>query len=162
MRLLASLVALVMLSAAPACAQAPLALEGSAAPLAVAALSRLEQDALGQLQHARQSQGDAAARAARSSIKEVTGDPAKGQQLAFDRNRGGGCLACHVMGPKTLETPGNVGPDLSEIGNAGRTDQWLFNYVFDARRLQSEIGDAAVGQARLLHARPRSRTSSRS
>jgi sulfur-oxidizing protein SoxA len=37
------------------------------------------------------------------------------------------------MGPRTPETPGNVGPDLSEIGNAGRTDQWLFNYVFDAR-----------------------------
>ena len=32
-----------------------------------------------------------------------------------------------------LETPGNVGPDLSEIGNAGRSDQWLYNYVFDAR-----------------------------
>jgi len=29
--------------------------------------------------------------------------------------------------------PGNVGPDLSEIGNGGRTDEWLFNYVFDAR-----------------------------
>jgi sulfur-oxidizing protein SoxA len=66
-------------------------------------------------------------------IKEVTGDPEKGQKLAFDRNRGGGCLACHVMGPRTLEAPGNVGPDLSEIGKAGRTDQWLFNYVYDAR-----------------------------
>jgi L-cysteine S-thiosulfotransferase len=66
-------------------------------------------------------------------IKEVKGDPATGQKLAFDRNRGGGCLACHIMGPKTLELPGNVGPDLSEIGAAGRTDQWLFNYVFDPR-----------------------------
>jgi sulfur-oxidizing protein SoxA len=67
------------------------------------------------------------------AIGEVTGDPAKGQKLAFDRKRGGGCLACHIMGPKTLETPGNVGPDLSEIGKAGRTDQWLFNYVYDPR-----------------------------
>ena len=66
-------------------------------------------------------------------LKEVKGDAATGQMLAFDRSRGGGCLACHVMGPKTLETPGNVGPDLSEIGNAGRTDQWLYNYVFDPR-----------------------------
>jgi len=66
-------------------------------------------------------------------LKEVKGDAATGQKLAFDRSRGGGCLACHVMGPKTLETPGNVGPDLSEIGNAGRTDQWLYNYVFDPR-----------------------------
>src|SRR5512133_1303523 len=66
-------------------------------------------------------------------LKEVTGDAAKGQVLAFDRSRGGGCLACHVMGPRTPETPGNVGPDLSEIGKAGRTDQWLYNYVYDAR-----------------------------
>lgn len=66
-------------------------------------------------------------------VKEITGDPANGRKLAFDRSRGGGCLACHVMGPGTLEVPGNVGPDLSEIGNAGRTDQWLFNYVFDPR-----------------------------
>src|SRR5258708_4309012 len=34
-------------------------------------------------------------------LKEVTGDTANGEQLAFDRNRGGGCLACHVMGPRT-------------------------------------------------------------
>ncbi len=66
-------------------------------------------------------------------LKEVKGDAAAGQKLAFDRSRGGGCLACHIMGPKTLELPGNVGPDLSEIGAAGRTDQWLFNYVFDPR-----------------------------
>ena len=67
------------------------------------------------------------------AISDVKGDAAAGQKLAFDRNRGGGCLACHIMGPKTLELPGNVGPDLSEIGAAGRTDQWLFNYVFDPR-----------------------------
>jgi L-cysteine S-thiosulfotransferase len=66
-------------------------------------------------------------------VKEVTGDPAAGQKLAFDRSRGGGCLACHIMGPKTQEVPGNVGPDLSLISTAGRTDQWFFNYVFDPR-----------------------------
>ena len=66
-------------------------------------------------------------------VKEVTGDAAAGQKLAFDRSRGGGCLACHIMGPKTQEVPGNVGPDLSLIGTAGRTDQWFFNYVFDPR-----------------------------
>jgi sulfur-oxidizing protein SoxA len=67
------------------------------------------------------------------AVTEIAGDPVRGQALAFDRSRGGGCLACHVMGPKTQETPGNVGPDLSEIGTMGRTDQWLFNYVFDPR-----------------------------
>lgn len=66
-------------------------------------------------------------------VATVTGDPKKGQELAFSRARGGGCLACHVMGTSKQETPGNFAPDLSEIGAAGRTDQWLFNYVYDAR-----------------------------
>jgi sulfur-oxidizing protein SoxA len=64
----------------------------------------------------------------------VTGDAANGQKLVADRKRGGSCLACHVMGPAGgADLPGNVGPDLSEIGNAGRDDVWLFNYVHDAR-----------------------------
>lgn len=64
----------------------------------------------------------------------ITGDAANGQKLVADRSRGGSCLACHVMGPAgNADLPGNVGPDLSEIGNAGREDEWLFNYVNDAR-----------------------------
>jgi sulfur-oxidizing protein SoxA len=64
----------------------------------------------------------------------ITGDAANGEKLVADRNRGGSCLACHVMGPAGgANLPGNVGPDLSEIGNAGREDEWLFNYVYDAR-----------------------------
>ncbi len=65
---------------------------------------------------------------------EITGDAKKGGELVADRNRGGSCLACHVMGPAGgANLPGNVGPDLSEIGNAGREDEWLFNYVYDGR-----------------------------
>jgi sulfur-oxidizing protein SoxA len=64
----------------------------------------------------------------------ITGDPAKGAELVADRNRGGSCLACHVVGPAGgANLPGNVGPDLSEIGSAGRDDQYLFNYIYDAR-----------------------------
>jgi sulfur-oxidizing protein SoxA len=64
----------------------------------------------------------------------LTGDAAKGAKLVADRNRGGSCLACHVMGQAGgADLPGNVGPDLSEIGNAGRDDQYLFNYIYDAR-----------------------------
>ena len=38
------------------------------------------------------------------------------------------------MGPAGgADLPGNVGPDLSEIGSAGREDEWLLNYVYDAR-----------------------------
>src|SRR6185437_10313707 len=50
----------------------------------------------------------------------ITGDAAKGAKLVADRTRGGSCLACHVMGPAGgANLPGNVAPDLSEIGNAG-------------------------------------------
>ncbi len=64
----------------------------------------------------------------------ITGDPKKGAELVADRNRGGSCLACHVMGPAGgANLPGNVGPDLSEIGSAGREDEYLFNYIYDAR-----------------------------
>ena len=31
------------------------------------------------------------------------------------------------------DLPGNAAPDLSEIGNAGREDEYLFNYIYDAR-----------------------------
>lgn len=61
----------------------------------------------------------------------ITGDAEKGKALAFDRRRGGSCLACHVMG--SGELPGNVGPDLSEIGNAGLSDEELYNTVYDRR-----------------------------
>jgi sulfur-oxidizing protein SoxA len=69
----------------------------------------------------------------------VTGDAAKGADLVADRNRGGSCLACHVMGPAGgANLPGNVGPDLSEIGNAGREDEYLFNYIYDPRVYNAE------------------------
>src|SRR5215468_5873279 len=64
----------------------------------------------------------------------ITGDPAIGAKLVADRTRGGSCLACHVMGEAgNADLPGNVGPDLSQIGNAGRDDAWLWNYINDAR-----------------------------
>jgi L-cysteine S-thiosulfotransferase len=64
----------------------------------------------------------------------ISGDAKKGAELVADRNRGGSCLACHVMGPAGgANLPGNVAPDLSEIGNAGREDEWLFNYIYDGR-----------------------------
>ncbi|HEY9097382.1 MAG TPA: sulfur oxidation c-type cytochrome SoxA [Thiobacillus sp.] len=63
----------------------------------------------------------------------IVGDPKNGEKLSFDRSRGGSCVACHVMGKTTPALPGNVGPDLSTIGIWQRTDEWLFNYVYDPR-----------------------------
>lgn len=59
------------------------------------------------------------------------GDAENGKKLAADRSRGGGCLACHILPGGAL--PGNVGPDLSAIGAAGRTDWYLYNHIYDAR-----------------------------
>jgi sulfur-oxidizing protein SoxA len=70
----------------------------------------------------------------RKLAEPLSGDAETGAKLVADRNRGGSCLACHVMGQAgKADLPGNVGPDLSEIGNAGREDEWLFNYIYDAR-----------------------------
>jgi L-cysteine S-thiosulfotransferase len=75
----------------------------------------------------------------RKLSRPVTGDPAVGAKLVADRTRGGSCLACHVIGPAGgADLPGNVGPDLSEIGNAQRDDEWLFNNVYDPRVYNSE------------------------
>jgi sulfur-oxidizing protein SoxA len=75
-----------------------------------------------------------APKAPRKLAGPITGDAAKGAELVADRNRGGSCLACHVMGPAGgANLPGNVGPDLSQIGSAGREDEYLFNYIYDPR-----------------------------
>ena len=62
----------------------------------------------------------------------VQGNPDQGKELVADRKRGGSCLACHVLPEETL--PGNVGPDLSTIGTWKRTDEYLFNYIYDPRQ----------------------------
>jgi sulfur-oxidizing protein SoxA len=69
----------------------------------------------------------------------ITGNAANGAKLVANRKRGGSCLACHIMGPAGgAYLPGNVGPDLSEVGNFGLTDEQLFNYVYDARVYNAE------------------------
>lgn len=57
--------------------------------------------------------------------------PENGRKLALDRSRGGGCAACHVL--PDIALPGNIGPDLSTIGTWGRSDWYLYNYIYDPR-----------------------------
>ena len=72
-------------------------------------------------------------------ITAINGDAANGVKLVADRNRGGSCLACHAMGQAGgADLPGNVGPDLSEIGNAGLSDEQFFNFIYDARVYNAE------------------------
>lgn len=68
----------------------------------------------------------------------TTGDPKNGEKLAYDRGRGGSCVACHVMGKTTPALPGNIGPDLSTVGTWGRSDQKLFDYVYDPRSVNRD------------------------
>lgn len=62
---------------------------------------------------------------------EITGNPENGRKLMLDRKRGGSCVACHVIPGADL--PGNVGPDLSMVGTWNRSDEWLYNNIFDPR-----------------------------
>src|SRR5258708_28240841 len=118
MRLPAAALAIVML-ATSAWGQAPLALEGSAAPSPWKRYpdwNKARWDNYSSLANPKATPP----RGSEIAIKEVTGDPAKGQRLAFDRSRGGGCPACPVMGPNTPEIPGKVVADRSAIVKARR------------------------------------------
>jgi sulfur-oxidizing protein SoxA len=70
---------------------------------------------------------------ARKIADPIVGDAAKGAELAITGRGAGNCLACHVIGDRGTNQPGNIGPDLSEIAKSGRSDEYLFNYVYDAR-----------------------------
>jgi len=64
-------------------------------------------------------------------VEKLEGDPEKGKKLVDDRTRGGGCYACHNMPNANL--PGNVGPDLSTIATWDRSDEYLYNRIYDPR-----------------------------
>ncbi len=108
------------LTAGGACAggigeSAPLELQGRRVGAAVEALFRLADARRIEVEHARPSSSSPPApKAPRKLTGPITGDAAKGAKLVADRNRGGSCLACHVMGQAgDADLPGNVGPDLS-------------------------------------------------
>ena len=94
----ARLAILVLLLASPALAEAPLQLEGPVSPQ--------PWQRYGDWNKARWDNYNTLAKrdvtppkGAEIEIKDVKGDAAIGQKLAFDRSRGGGCLACHFTGP---------------------------------------------------------------
>jgi len=119
---------------AQASKEAPLVLEGSAAQTPWKRYSDWPQRDESKFNTLAKLASPPAPKEARKLPEGLTGNAANGQKLVADRTRGGSCLACHVMGPAGgADLPGNVGPDLSEIGNAGLDDAQLFNYVNDAR-----------------------------
>jgi sulfur-oxidizing protein SoxA len=74
-----------------------------------------------------------APKAPRPLAGPLNGDPAKGAELTLAGRGAANCLACHVVGDRGTNLPGNVGPDLSEVARRGHTDEYLYNYVYDAR-----------------------------
>ncbi|RKZ36597.1 MAG: sulfur oxidation c-type cytochrome SoxX [Gammaproteobacteria bacterium] len=79
----------------------------------------------------------------------IKGNPENGKKLVADRKRGGGCVACHIM-PDTA-MPGNIGPDLSTIGAWKRPDEFLFNYIYDARQFNPYTNMPPWGAHNLFH-----------
>ncbi len=74
-----------------------------------------------------------APKAPRPLAGPLNGDPVKGAELTVAGRGAANCLACHVVGDRGTNLPGNVGPDLSEVARRGHTDEYLYNYIFDAR-----------------------------
>jgi sulfur-oxidizing protein SoxA len=62
----------------------------------------------------------------------VAGDPARGRALFLARAKGP-CTGCHLVPGADVWPAGNVGPDLSTIGDRGLPDAYLYALVHDAR-----------------------------
>lgn len=62
----------------------------------------------------------------------VTGDAAKGRALFMSRAKAP-CTGCHLVPGDDVWPAGNVGPDLSAIGDRGLSDEYLYAQVYDAR-----------------------------
>jgi sulfur-oxidizing protein SoxA len=72
-------------------------------------------------------------KAPRKLAGPLGGDPVKGAELTVAGRGAANCLACHVVGDRGTNLPGNVGPDLSEVAKRGHSDEYLYNYLYDAR-----------------------------
>ena len=66
----------------------------------------------------------------RPAMPAMQGDPVKGKQLATSSK--GRCLSCHIMGPDS-DQAGDVGPNLSTYANTGRSRDYSFQQIWDAR-----------------------------
>jgi sulfur-oxidizing protein SoxA len=62
----------------------------------------------------------------------LTGDAAKGRALFLSRAKAP-CSGCHLVPGDDVWPAGNVGPDLSAIGDRGLTNEYLYAQIYDAR-----------------------------
>ena len=67
----------------------------------------------------------------------ITADPAKGRQLFMSRAKGP-CTGCHLVPGDDVWPAGNVGPDLSTIGDRGLPLSYLYQMIHDPRLVYPE------------------------
>ena len=68
----------------------------------------------------------------RVSMPTVKGDPGQGRRLFMAREKAP-CTGCHLIPGDDVWPAGSVGPDLSVIGDRRLPDQYLFDFIWDAR-----------------------------
>lgn len=61
---------------------------------------------------------------------KIKANPANGKKLVADKQKGN-CVTCHIL--PDVPQPGNIGINLSFIGTWNLPDEFLFNYIYDAR-----------------------------
>ena len=65
----------------------------------------------------------------RPTLPHIHGDPLHGKKIANGKGR---CLSCHIMGAE-FDQAGNVGPNLSAYNKLGRSRDYSFQQIWDAR-----------------------------
>lgn len=111
----------------------PMAAEGAAAPRPWKRYAGWPSGDNLQFSDASAVRSPAAPKAPRKLAGPLNGDAAKGAELTVAGRGAANCLACHVVGDRGTNLPGNVGPDLSEVAKRGHSDEYLYNYIYDAR-----------------------------
>ncbi len=85
----------------------------------------------------------------RVPMPAIKGDPTKGRALVLSRAKGP-CTGCHLIPGDDVWPAGNVGPDLSVIGDRRLPDQFLFDLIWDARLFFPETSMPPWGTAGIL------------
>src|SRR5262249_52928253 len=68
----------------------------------------------------------------RVPMPSLKGDPQRGRQLFMARNKAP-CTGCHLIPGDDVWPAGNVGPDLSVIGDRRLPDRYLFELGWESR-----------------------------
>jgi sulfur-oxidizing protein SoxA len=68
----------------------------------------------------------------RAPMPAIKGDPKEGRKLFMSRAKAP-CTGCHLIQGDDVWPAGNIGPDVSVIGDRNLPDQYLFDLIYDAR-----------------------------